>query len=93
VLAKKTWWVLAEHRRIWRECFSDGAIAYICLENVFSYFFVNRIDGKTIKSEPTLDETEVCIKETSSVTKVNPSLYQKLLTEDLTSVGKYLQTF
>ncbi|CAH1733111.1 geminin-like [Aphis gossypii] len=45
------------------------------------------IDGKTIKSEPNFDETEVCVQETSSVSKVNPSLYQKLLTEDLTSVA------
>ncbi|XP_025190858.1 geminin-like [Melanaphis sacchari] len=44
-------------------------------------------DVKTIKSESTFDKTEVCVKETSSVPKVNSSLYKKLLTEDLTSVA------
>jgi len=49
-----------------------------------------RIDGKTSKPEQTFNEPEVCVKETSSVAKVN-QLYQKLITEDLTSVGECLQ--
>jgi hypothetical protein len=54
---------------------------------------VNRIEGKTTIPEPNFDETEVCVTETSTVAEMNESLYKQLLTEDLTSKGKYLQTF
>lgn len=50
-----------------------------------------RVDGKVVKPEPTFNQMEIKVKDKKEklpVAQVFPSLYKKLVIEDLTSTGE-----